>query len=158
MAYAPTGIRCPLSLIIACIVTLGTVPVAAEVYRWVDEHGQVHYGDRPQRADQQPLQVAPSAQPMDPQLQQRRQRRERLLQIFAEDRERQRVQAQRQAEAEAKRLRACQQARDALRSLEHGGRFYTLDQAGERRYLGDKEIAQRKQHWQGEAQRACAGP
>lgn len=123
----------------------------------MDEHGQVHYGDRPQHADQQPLQVAPSARPADLQWEQRRQRRDRLLQIFAEDRARQQVEARRQAEADAKRLRVCQQARDALRSFERGGRFYELDGAGERRYLSDSEIAQQTQRWQAEAQRACAG-
>lgn len=29
------------------IVGLALVPAAADVYRWVDEHGQVHFGDRP---------------------------------------------------------------------------------------------------------------
>lgn len=31
----------------AMIVGLALAPAAADVYRWVDEHGQVHFGDRP---------------------------------------------------------------------------------------------------------------
>lgn len=31
----------------AMIAGLALAPAAADVYRWVDEHGQVHFGDRP---------------------------------------------------------------------------------------------------------------
>lgn len=157
MAHVVSATRCSFPLIIACILVLGSTPAAADVYRWVDEHGQVHYGDRPQHAGEAPVRVKPSPPAADERLEQRRQRRDRLLRIFAEDRERQQAEAQRQAEAQAARLRACQRARDALRNLERGGRFYELDPAGERRYLGDPEIQGRKKHWRAELRQQCEG-
>lgn len=39
------------SIIPACICLLALSPAHAGVYKWVDENGQVHYGERPVGAD-----------------------------------------------------------------------------------------------------------
>jgi len=45
---------------IALLLCLAVIPVRAEVYRWVDEQGTVHFGDRPPAAAVEPLEIAPN--------------------------------------------------------------------------------------------------
>lgn len=128
---------------------------ATEVYRWVDENGRVHFTDRPQNIDQEPISVKPSAPNVDPDQEQRRQKQQRLLQIFAEDRERQQSAKQEEEVRRAEMERACRNARNELHDLERGGVFYELGKDGERHYLSQQEVDQRKARWRAEAQRTC---
>lgn len=157
MAGTATGVRRPTALIISCILVLWTTPLSAEVYRWVDEHGRVHYGDRPRHADQQPIQVTPPEAAQDPDLEQRRQRRDRLLRIFAEDREREQAAARERAQTETRRRAECRRARETLHGLERGGRYFSLDDSGTRRYLNEQELARTRAHWRAEVRRLCDG-
>lgn len=55
-------------IVVIAIVTFAAAASAAEVYRWVDENGKVHYGDRP-RPGAERMEVAPpggSGDPADP--------------------------------------------------------------------------------------------
>jgi len=45
---------------IALLLCLAALPLRAEVYRWVDEQGQVHFGDRAPRPGSEPLAVEPN--------------------------------------------------------------------------------------------------
>lgn len=128
---------------------------AAEVYRWVDEYGRVHFSDRPQHAGQKPLQVKPAAPHGDRDLEQRQQRRDRLLRIFSDDRQREQAARKQQEIAQAQRQRDCQLARNDLADLERGGVFYQLDENGERRYLNPEDVDRRKAYWRAEVKRLC---
>ena len=137
------------------VMLLAQSAAAAEVYRWVDEHGRVHFSDRPQRVGQKPLQVTPTAPSEDRGLEQRQQRRDRLLRIFSEDREREQAARKQQEIAQAQRQRDCQLARNELADLERGGVFYQLGEHGERRYLHQDDVNRRKAHWRAEVKRLC---
>lgn len=158
MADRTGNMRSATGWVLAVLLGLWAAAPAAEVYRWVDEHGRVHYGDRPRHADQPPLQLQAPAPAADPELEQRRQRRDRLLRIFAEDRAREQAATRERAAAELQRRRDCQRARESMHRLERGGRYYTLDGNGERRYLSDTERARAMADWRAEARRLCDAP
>jgi hypothetical protein len=40
----------PITLTVACALLAVSWPAAAQVYKWTDENGKVHYGDKPQGA------------------------------------------------------------------------------------------------------------
>ena len=40
----------PITLSVACALLAVSWPAAAQVYKWTDENGKVHYGDKPQGA------------------------------------------------------------------------------------------------------------
>ncbi len=112
----------------------------AELYRWVDEHGQTHFADRPQHSQPHEIAVRPAAAaPADPA--QRMDKTRRLLNAFHLERQQEReAKAKRQEQTEQRR-RNCIQARDKLRQASEAGNVYRLDDSGNRVYLSEPERA-----------------
>jgi hypothetical protein len=104
---------------------------AAEVHRWTDAEGRVHYGDRPP-AGSQSVPVTTGASPSQPVPSdaERLERQQRMLDAYRQEREeKQQAEARHKAE-EAERERNCALARDALgRHLRAaGGRLAPLSE------------------------------
>jgi hypothetical protein len=112
----------------------------AELYRWVDEHGQTHFADQPQHSQPHEIAVRPSpAAAQDPG--RRMDKTRRLLNAFQVERQQEReAKAKRQEEIE-KRRRSCIQATDNLRQYRESGNIYRLDENGNRVYLSESERA-----------------
>jgi hypothetical protein len=122
-----------------CVLWALLVPALAQVYKWVDEKGVTHYGERPpqgKKAEEVGQRLAnpgpapgKAAQPSwkDQDLEFRRRKIE-AEQNEAKDK--QREDAQRQA---------CNQARDQLAQMRTARRLYRLDEKGERVFQSDDE-------------------
>ena len=127
--------------LIACV---ANVPAVAEIYRWVDSNGQVHFGERPMTDDAQRIEV-PShdrePQAAAPNEAARRARQRRMLEAFEYERAREAEQEARAAQRASRRAEQCDQARQYWRRLNHPGPIYEVDDQGRRRYLDE---AQRK--------------
>ena len=125
--------------VISCLVLAGA-PAEAQVYRWTDGDGNVHYGDRPPGAgqDSDSLDLAP-APGRDSDHAARSLKRRRLLDAFEAERA-EREQAEADA-AEARRVQAarCDRARRTLASFERAGLLFTTDENGQRVYLSDEQ-------------------
>jgi hypothetical protein len=117
-------------------------PAAAEVYRWTDADGQVHYGSRPPPQGAQRLELPASAPPEgDADAARRLERQRRVLDDFEYQRAKKKEEAERaarQQQVDAARCRALQQR---WRLLSHGGPVYFRDAGGERDYLDDERRA-----------------
>ena len=126
--------------ILAAILALTMVatPATADVYKWVDAEGKVHYGDRPPSSGQESQSLSLTPPPgRDGEQRERSRRQRRLLDAFEAERA-----EQGEAEAaEAKRERAhrCEQARRALVNFERANIVYTTEDNGTRTYLSDEE-------------------
>jgi len=115
------------------------VPASAQVYKWVDEKGVTHYGERPpqgkkaQEVERRLANPGPApgkaAQPgwKEQDLEFRRRR------IETEQTE------AKQKQQEAANRRACNQARDQLAQTGSARRLYRLDEKGERVFQSDDE-------------------
>jgi hypothetical protein len=121
---------------------LASLPIAsthAGAYKWVDEEGNIHFGDRPPSSGAEEVRLpAPAAPSPAPDAQERRQAQQRMLDIYREDREK-----KQQAEDARKQQRIemegrCHAARDRLRSYKDSI-LYDLTPEGERRLLSDAE-------------------
>ncbi|MCB1856816.1 MAG: DUF4124 domain-containing protein [Gammaproteobacteria bacterium] len=116
----------------------------ADVYRWKDENGRVHFGDRPGavRADKIDVPDGERVLEQDGQQQldaERAVSRQRLLDAYREEREsKQREQEAREAR-ERERESRCIYARDILRGYQESGSIYQPLASGERRYLSATE-------------------
>jgi hypothetical protein len=110
------------------------------VYKWTDAEGRVHYGDRPQdtSATAVPIESAP---PADPQLDERREREKRLLEVFEEEREAQRREAERLAVERVEQQQRCTRARELLARYQTARYLYGQDEQGNRNILTDAERA-----------------
>ncbi|MGH8496057.1 MAG: DUF4124 domain-containing protein [Gammaproteobacteria bacterium] len=115
---------------------------AADVYRWVDADGQVHYSDRPARNAER-LDV--ESRPTDAARIRDQQERAAALTAARGVREGQEsAQAAEQASAEAdiaaQRAVNCETARQRLQTYDTAHRLYRPQEDGGREYLSDEEL------------------
>ena len=112
----------------------------AEIYKWTDEHGRVHYGERPQTENTEKIEIKTSPSDQDPELAKERQEKQRkLLEVLEE--ERQEKNQQRTEELKQKREieRKCAELRDYHKTLKEVNLLYDLDEEGNRKFLSEKE-------------------
>jgi hypothetical protein len=118
------------------------VQIQAEVYKWVDEQGRVHFSDRPNDAGSTGIKIkeqqdAPASDgPSD-----RQQKMQRMLDVYAEDRAERKEAKQKQQAEQKKRKQYCARAKDRYNSHIRARGIYSLGSDGERRYLSEKERA-----------------
>jgi len=130
--------RCLVPALLVCLV----FPAAAEVYRWTDAEGRVHYAERPppqgaQRMDLPDAGPAPDAGDRDAAA--RRARQQRLLKAYEYERAQRQseaARAERQRQADAERCRVLQQR---WRRLSHPGPVYIRRADGGRDYLDETQ-------------------
>jgi hypothetical protein len=140
---------------VCLIAWLGFAAASAEIYKWIDEEGRVHYGDKPMggTAEQLKLREQPSA---DDNAETRRAKRDRLLEIFDEQRaEREALAAKQRAEREERRLR-CEEAKRRQQKYETASAIFEKDDNGNRRILSDEEHAMVRRVSAEEVQRWCS--
>jgi response regulator of citrate/malate metabolism len=116
-------------VLIPCLAT-------AEIYRWTDASGQVHFTETPKAGAVQ-IQVKPPAVQQDAAAAERIQRTERLFEARRQEQQQAADQAQ---EQQAKVASECQNLRQQLAQIDHGGIFYTTDAQGQRVYYSDKQV------------------
>jgi len=132
----------------AALLCLGlalSLSAAAQVYRWVDADGNVHFGDQPhQGAQKVPAEGRDAAAPAadsEAYEAERAARRQRLLDSMEADR-RAREAAAAKAEREAgMRTRNCRVARSNLQGIRQAGSLYSFDAKGQRHVFSDAERA-----------------
>ncbi len=134
----------PLAL---CVLVL---PAWADLYKWTDENGKVHYSDQPPTGDvrkeeslKQPRSAAASEAPTaaaagKPKTAAEQDMEFRKRRVEAAEAE---AKAQKEAEAADEKKRNCQRATAQVASLERGGRLTRPGPNGEQNYMTDQEIA-----------------
>jgi hypothetical protein len=117
----------------------------AEIYKWTDQYGRVHYGDQappqgaqkedPQKSDN-PIQVMEGDNGPTGKVDRRRLTRA----LEKENRQRDKQRAAK-AKREAQRERNCGNARQRLRMYQNAGRIFRTDANGQRHYYTDAQRA-----------------
>jgi hypothetical protein len=148
--------RHPLRNSLSFLLLLVAGAASAEVYRWVDEQGQVHFEDRSQSqsANGARSYAPPAAIADNPQ--QRMEKTRKLLNAYQAERQQAREQKQQRQQEQAKRTRQCAIARDRLRQYQQYGAVYRLDDAGKRVYLSEQERAALIQRSRDDIARWCS--
>ena len=124
-------------VVLVLLLAIAGNAAAAKVYRWVDEDGNVHFGDRPADSDAQELEIKPrqpAAQPQPDTL-----NRATISEVMEEERLRRKEVREKEKQVRQNRQRTCLLARDNLRSLEESGYVYDIDSSGKRRILSDSQ-------------------
>ena len=115
---------------------------AQDLYRWTDEQGRTHFGDRPPE-DQAPEQLQLKTQPLLGQDEEVRQRYERLERLRSGEQQKQQEEEElREQEAQQRRRKMaplCAQARRDLKAL--SGRVIYVDEDGEGRDVSLEKVA-----------------
>jgi len=107
----------------------------AAVYKWVDENGKVHYGDKPQAGNKN-IELNVDSEPsvvrgMDSS---RVEKREKLLEVMEEDRIEKREANKKKKQKAARNKKRCHYQKDKLRRFKRASAIYNLDSDGNRVY------------------------
>lgn len=131
-----------LAALVAMAVIASSGAIASEIYKWTDENGTIHYGDRPSGdASEERLALTyrrSTAGSVERQVKAQSDRRaareEARAAAGAEAQQAEEV----RAEAEAKQQR-CEKYRAQLETMLQARRLYREDENGERKYLDDEQ-------------------
>jgi hypothetical protein len=148
------------------------LPAYAQLYKWVDSNGKVHYSDKPQPSNVKTEKLRPPARPPSPpaasasadatkkdattkagpktlaEREQAFRKRQAEARKSEEEQERKEARARDQAEN-------CRRAKAAVANLELGGRQTRINEKGERVFLNEQQIAQETAKARQEAAAAC---
>lgn len=128
------------------IIAAFLVPEAsfADIYKWVDAHGQVHFGDAAPKdghtqvttlvKDKQEEERAPAVPSQDLQV-----RQQRLTEQLREERLKREEAADRESERKQKLQVRCDYAKNRIEHIKSVNVFYDVNPDGTTRYLSDKE-------------------
>jgi hypothetical protein len=126
---------------------------AAEIYRWTDANGQVHFGQRPAAPGAQQIEVKPQAVERD---QLTLERQERTRRFYDARREEQAQAAVVAAERQAKRAEECRELRKKLTSIAEGRSYYRTAADGQRSYYSDEQVDAARQQLQRQVIERCS--
>ena len=134
--------RLPLKLLVIIqIGCFGSPQAIAEIYKWVDENGKVHFSDKP--INDKSKQVQMKRQPSEQEIQQAKERAARVIQHQRKLNEIRSEEASEVQQANAKRDKlAAELCRNAKQEMKYmNGKYvnYTTNEKGERYYLTDQE-------------------
>lgn len=128
-----------LALLATALVPLAA---AAQIYKWVDEDGVVHYTDQPVQPSAERVAIRSNRTDIaaaQARLQSAVETRDKQTQDYLQSRDEKRAAAA-QAEADSKQRAAdCDKARNKLNELIRAQRLYRVDENGDRQYLSDEE-------------------
>ncbi len=159
-------LRSPIRIFFALAVLLATATVAAQVYRWVDKDGKVHFSDQPppneakgvtaKKIDARPAsgsvatpppspaaakdgKVDPKAPPKDakPESQKTLAEKAKDFEKRREEEAKAAKKAEEQAKVDESNKERCMQAQRYLRDLESGRPIATSNSKGERELMDD---------------------
>ena len=141
---------------ISWLLVLLAIPVAAHaqgIYRWTDEAGQVHFGDRPVAMDAEKVKGASAG---DPTTIERLQHQQELLHSYEKQRADNSEQyVKTQAEKE-ERAAKCAEAKERFDRLQQARYIYEQSDDGTRRILSDSEREASETNAQAQVNRLCS--
>ncbi len=132
-------------------ILLLALPVTAEIYKWVDDEGNVHFGDKPQsKANAETVKIDKFTPD-----QSYRTRMESIKQNVESQREESMDSKVEQQKVASENARRCQQAKRRLTPLREKIRLFRYDDAGERKYVSDSERTSEIKQLEAIVKRTC---
>lgn len=137
-----------------CIMAIPVLATAQSVYKWTDEEGVTHFGDRqPSGTQSESVSIRTGKQsgssPASPQ-----QKIQQIDEQEAENEERESMSAAEEAR-EKQRAANCETARNNLALIRTGSRIKAQGDDGEERYLSSDEIEEKRAQFEEIAELNC---
>ena len=138
---------------------LTTSAFAGEIYKYVDEEGNVHYLDRPTgESGEERMNITysgTSSAAISAQVKRRQDYMEALDEARSEKASQREAEAQARAEMEA-RAAKCEQNRARLETYLQSRRLYRENEAGEREYLDEEQMQEARRTAEEAIQETCS--
>ena len=147
-----------LAIAMTLMLAVSGVAVASDIYKWVDEDGNVHYGDKPVSNESE--RVAIESRPTDrarvqaqyqAAAQARAENRDARAQADEESRE---AEEDLRAQAEERRQK-CEASRATMQRFVTSRRIYTQDESGERVYMDDAQMQAARERVENDINEYC---
>lgn len=138
--------------VLLCLLLLPGL-AAAEIYRWTDANGQVHFSQRPMAAGAEQIEVKPQVVERDQLTREREERADRFYDARREEQEQASLVA---AERQAKRAEECRKLRSELASIPEGRSYYRAEADGQRSYYSDEQVDTARRQLQDRVSERCS--
>jgi hypothetical protein len=109
----------------------------ADLYKWTDGQGKVHYTDRPPTVNAQAIKPPQSQSGQAEAATKSLSDKDQAYQKRREEAEQSRLKAEKEAEEARVKSENCAKARNNLNTLQNKSRVYTTNAAGQRTYMDD---------------------
>ncbi|MBF8268575.1 MAG: hypothetical protein HW386_284 [Gammaproteobacteria bacterium] len=119
--YLP-GVLLTVIIILSSLLTTVVVQ-AAEIYKWVDENGKVHFGDRPEARTAEKIIIHNSAHG-DTTYQNEVEKQTKLLEVYTDERQEQQQLKEKAREDKATRVKNCNLAKNNLAGMKTASFLY----------------------------------
>lgn len=123
---------------LAGLALLGASSAQAQIFRWTDAEGKVHFGEQAPDANAQPIEVNPQIMERDPATRASQARTDKIF--AAREQEQQQARNNRAAE-QARQNQECAGLRRKLADVSHDGRYFKINTNGEKAYYSEQEVA-----------------
>lgn len=123
-------------------------PLQAEIYKWTDEQGRVHFSDQPPGKDTPQYQLRGSTSANSPAVganhtdAERRLKQRKLMESLEAERLEKEQAAAKQQQQQARRANKCQYAQAELRASRDANLIYDYDAQGNKVYLSEAQKQQ----------------
>ena len=135
--------RCSVVFLILAAVSFAAI-TQAEVYKWTDKEGKVHYSDKP--IDDKTKALKMKRKPSEKEIYQANKRakslinhQQKLHEIAQDDAHDKKIIADKKEKKEKKRIAFCQDAQRQIHRLGRGRRTYTTNDDGSRYFMSDED-------------------
>lgn len=126
-------------LLLLAVIWFALIPVHADVYRWVDEDGAVHFGDRPaNKQSAEKIEIKADAVTNNQSQGNRLRKQQHLLSVMDEERK---INKQKQAKEKKDKqvvIANCKRAQKALNDYLRSSVLFDIDKSGNKLYLPDQ--------------------
>lgn len=138
---------------LALLALLGLVSTAAhaEIYRWTDAQGRVHFGERPQQGARQ-VDVKPQVIERDAQVREREANMQRLQEVRSEERA---AEQQQRAEQRARQQAYCERLNSELARYDKRIYWYEEDSSGKKVEVSPDRVREQKMKLQALKRERC---
>lgn len=132
------------------LLLVASVSAHAEVYRWTDANGKVHFGDKKAGASAENITEKVSKTNVDTSTAEH----QKLESVFRKENDADREYKQQQAQPDTELLRKCAEAREYLHTI--NGRVYFLDKDGKEVKVTEEERKQKVKDMQQQINEHCS--
>ena len=148
------------TFIVLILILLGTGAdvQAREVYKWVDENGDTHYGDYQNQNATEQLNVqskSPSTSTPNTNPTQHAEKQKQIADAMREERLKRQEEKEKAKKEQQENERKCSIAKGKLQDYKEFGRIVTRGDNGERQYMNDADREQLLQRTQKEVDKWC---
>jgi len=141
--------------VLTLILLIGMAPIAnAEIYKWVDEQGRVHYGDK-EITNAKALDLDTTKKGHINTGSSREEKRRKLLDAMQEDKEREQTEQKKNRDKKKKHDRSCVVAKHQLSQFERASYLYDLDKDGNKVITSNEDRDKRTSQLRKKIQKHC---